>query len=424
MSLLVVVVVVVGVLIIPLKDVPSLPIKPGAAAGADVAEWGAQGGIGGPATLLQRLRALGRRELGRGTGGSDPAHGLCQFVQALVTCIESGLTLSVALELVADGAPPGRPGHAWGRMVEHVRRAAGDAPGVGLLGGPGTDRPRTWLVPKHAVGADARVGLPIGASLLGGAVTLSTRTGAPLAAVLRSVDAVVRDVAAGAGRARVLVAGPMATMGLLTALPVLGPFAIWALGWPVSQLYSGSALAGAVVGGGLTASGWAWSRRLLRRAARPTRLPPRPDRPHGHATVTDVGDAITLLALALCTGAGVTECIEQVADLVSGRVAADLRVAAAARRWGCPPGAEWFMAGPVWRELALAASAADRAGAAPSGLVMTAATRLREQEQRAVEERIQRAAVLLVLPLGVCFLPGFLLTTVLPPVLAVAGRLL
>ncbi len=44
-------------------------------------------------------------------------------------------------------------------------------------------------------------------------------------------------------------------------------------------------------------------------------------------------------------------------------------------------------------------------------------------ESRRVEAAVQRAAVLLVLPLGACFLPGFVATTVAPVVLHLVGGL-
>lgn len=390
---------------------------------------------------LARLRELGRLELRRGSsldgylpGGSsldgprrsgrrvDQGRELGTFVDALVTCVEAGLPLGVALEVVLESRPRTSSGLVWDRLAERVHHAAM----VGLEAQAARPAParRARLVDKAgAARAVAPARVP-GLRLLEGAVRLSARTGAPLGPALRSVGTVVREAAAGSSRAQVLAAGPTATMGLLTALPLLGPLAIWILGWPPSQVYTGGAVPLAVLGLGLTALGWAWSRRLLRRAARATRLPVIAGRADGSAPITDVTEAMVLLALALRTGTGVTECIEQVAEVTTGRVAADLRVAAAARRWGCEPGTEWVLAGPAWQELALAWAAADRAGAAPAGLVVAAATRLRDAEQRALEERIQRAAVLLVLPLGACFLPGFLLTTVVPPVLALAGRLL
>ena len=48
---------------------------------------------------------------------------------------------------------------------------------------------------------------------------------------------------------------------------------------------------------------------------------------------------------------------------------------------------------------------------------------MRALESRRVEAAVQRAAVLLVLPLGACFLPGFVATTVAPVVLHLVGGL-
>jgi len=48
---------------------------------------------------------------------------------------------------------------------------------------------------------------------------------------------------------------------------------------------------------------------------------------------------------------------------------------------------------------------------------MSAAIRMHEVHDETMAARIQRAAVLLVLPLGGLFLPGFVATTVVPLVL-------
>lgn len=61
--------------------------------------------------------------------------------------------------------------------------------------------------------------------------------------------------------------------------------------------------------------------------------------------------------------------------------------------------------------------ASNRAGVAPADLLMSAAIRMHEVHDETMAARIQRAAVLLVLPLGGLFLPGFVATTVVPLVL-------
>jgi hypothetical protein len=48
---------------------------------------------------------------------------------------------------------------------------------------------------------------------------------------------------------------------------------------------------------------------------------------------------------------------------------------------------------------------------------------MRAEESRRVEASVHRAGVLLVLPLGACFLPGFVATTVAPVVLHLLGGL-
>jgi len=58
-----------------------------------------------------------------------------------------------------------------------------------------------------------------------------------------------------------------------------------------------------------------------------------------------------------------------------------------------------------------------------AGLLTAAAGRMRAEESRRVEASVHRAGVLLVLPLGACFLPGFVATTVAPVVLHLLGGL-
>ena len=83
----------------------------------------------------------------------------------------------------------------------------------------------------------------------------------------------------------------------------------------------------------------------------------------------------------------------------------------------------WARVGPGWQTAAVSWHAAQSAGAAPAGLLAAAARRMHDDEARRVEAAVQRAGVLLVLPLGACFLPGFVATTVAPVVLLLLGGL-
>ncbi|MFC7487257.1 type II secretion system F family protein [Knoellia sp. CPCC 206453] len=137
-------------------------------------------------------------------------------------------------------------------------------------------------------------------------------------------------------------------------------------------------------------------------------------------TVDEAADALVLCALALRSGLGPIEALEAVAHHVGGAVALQLRVVASAHRWGQDAATSWGHVGEAWRPAALAWQAAEQSGAAPAGVVLAAAERMRREEASRVEAAVQRAGVLLVLPLGACFLPGFIGTTVVPVVLHLA----
>jgi pilus assembly protein TadC len=139
------------------------------------------------------------------------------------------------------------------------------------------------------------------------------------------------------------------------------------------------------------------------------------------ATVDEAATALGLVAAALRSGVGAVEALEAVAEVDLGPAGRELAVVAAAHRWGRPTDEAWAHVGAGWAAAAVAWHAAHSAGAAPAGLLSAAATRMRAEESRRVEAVVQRAGVLLVLPLGACFLPGFVATTVAPVVLHLLG---
>ena len=151
---------------------------------------------------------------------------------------------------------------------------------------PGVLRSAPWLEDEAVAAMTA--GRPVSACLAAAAAThgrpgdetdlrilvaawrLAEEVGAPAADVTHAAASEVRERRASRHRAAVAVAGPRASMWLLTALPLAGPVGGTLVGVGPSRLYgSGGALAAAVVGLGLTATGWLWARTLLRRAARP-----------------------------------------------------------------------------------------------------------------------------------------------------------
>lgn len=152
------------------------------------------------------------------------------------------------------------------------------------------------------------------------------------------------------------------------------------------------------------------------------RLLGRPDvQEHG---APELADTLVLLVLALRSGLGLAEALHEVERCTTGPVRDDLAAVVAGLRWGRPVGEAWAFAGGGWRPVAQAMQVAEATGAAPADLLADTAVRLREQHERELERRAGRAGVLLVLPLGLAFLPAFACTAVVPVVLALARGLL
>jgi pilus assembly protein TadC len=141
----------------------------------------------------------------------------------------------------------------------------------------------------------------------------------------------------------------------------------------------------------------------------------------------DQGDrveAMDLLALALDAGGPLEASLREVAAVVGGDCGAELNAVAAALSWGLDDAEAWEAAGATWAPAASALTLARRAGVPPVALLRAAADDERRGRAAAAQDAAGVLPVRLVLPLGLLFLPAFVLTTVLPVVLVLAGDLL
>lgn len=138
-------------------------------------------------------------------------------------------------------------------------------------------------------------------------------------------------------------------------------------------------------------------------------------------TIGEVAATCDLVALALQSGAGVDVTLLEVADSSAPGVAAALHAIVAARKWNIDPGAS-AIGGSAWAPLVRAVRLADAAGVPPAAAIRGVATDLRSRRQHRLELATARLRVQVVLPLGLCFLPAFVLTTVIPVILALAVR--
>lgn len=136
-----------------------------------------------------------------------------------------------------------------------------------------------------------------------------------------------------------------------------------------------------------------------------------------------VAEALDLLALALRGGADVQRAVRQVAETMGGTAGRELQAVAAALAWGLEEDVAWQHAPTRWRPAARALALAAHAGIPPADLLGAAAADLRRDAAADVDVATASLAVRLVLPLGLAFLPAFVLTTVVPVVVALAGGL-
>jgi pilus assembly protein TadC len=140
--------------------------------------------------------------------------------------------------------------------------------------------------------------------------------------------------------------------------------------------------------------------------------------------VAEVAGVIDLLALTLRGGVGLVEAMEAVATRVGGPLGLHLQTVAAAGRWGVEDATAWASIPPAWQPAARALRMAATAGVPPADLLVRAAEDVRRAEQQRLEVATETLGVRIVLPLGLAFLPAFVLTTVVPIVSALARQVL
>lgn len=131
-----------------------------------------------------------------------------------------------------------------------------------------------------------------------------------------------------------------------------------------------------------------------------------------------VPEALELLSLALQGGGSLGDAAGGVAAVLPADRAEQLRVLSLALRTGADGSAAWAAAGPDWEAARRSLDLALVAGVAPGPALRAAASDLRRDTVADVEIATARLGVRLVLPLGLTFLPAFVLITVLPLVLA------
>jgi tight adherence protein B len=264
---------------------------------------------------------------------------------------------------------PGSPG---------TGTAPGAAPVVprgGPRGGPAAGILRSGVPDAPAVGtAEWRQ--------VAAAWSVAEESGAPLAACLRATA----DSARAAQQARrdqaVALSGPVSTARVVLALPVVGLLMGLLLGFDTLAVLVGRpvgwfCLAGA---GGLIAAARAWNARLVRRATPSDAVP---------------GLDLELLAVALSGGGSWTSARRRVDDALAEFC-------------------DGFHDASPADEIETLVDLSEGAGVPAAALLRAAADERRRDARARSAVAAERLGIALMLPLGVCILPAFLLVGVVP----------
>lgn len=133
-----------------------------------------------------------------------------------------------------------------------------------------------------------------------------------------------------------------------------------------------------------------------------------------------------LLAACLAAGSGPRDAALAVGDSLGGPLGERLQRAAAELRLGGEPAAAWARLAelPGATGLARCLERSHASGAPAMEPVSRLAAECRAGRARTATERARRAGVLVTGPLGVCFLPAFLLAGVVPVVIGLGKSLI
>ena len=154
------------------------------------------------------------------------------------------------------------------------------------------------------------------------------------------------------------------------------------------------------------------------------RLEPRGVRRRREARQAELPLMVDLLAACLAAGATPATALQAVAGASDSTVSDDLSTASRALRAGATP-SEAFRTLPAdLTVLAQVFERSSRTGASVAHLLAASAEQLRADERAARLEGARRLGVKTAAPLGLCFLPGFVVLGLVPVVIGLVSSLL
>ncbi|MHA6667239.1 type II secretion system F family protein [Homoserinimonas sp. A447] len=220
---------------------------------------------------------------------------------------------------------------------------------------------------------------------LAAAWRVASEAGAPLAPTLAELAGSLRDLAETDREVQVALAAPVATARMVMALPVVGVLFGLALGFDTLGTLFGTpaGLVCLMLGAGLMLIARFWNRRLVRSAA---------------PTVQSPGLALDLVAIAVSGGASTDRAIQAATSACRGS--------------SIPIGHDQAAIDSVLQ-------LSRRAGVPAAALLRSEAEEARRRARSDGARRAATLSVTLMLPLGLCILPAFMLLGVAPLLIAV-----
>lgn len=156
------------------------------------------------------------------------------------------------------------------------------------------------------------------------------------------------------------------------------------------------------------------------------RLEPAGQRRRRERLAADLQTTADLLASCLLAGSTLVDATEAVGRAVGGPMADALRGVLASLRLGADPVPAWLSLAdePALAPLARSVARAMESGAPLAETLIRLADEQRAQRRRKAAAAAQRVSVRAVAPLGLCFLPAFVLLGVVPMIGGIARGLL
>ena len=151
----------------------------------------------------------------------------------------------------------------------------------------------------------------------------------------------------------------------------------------------------------------------------------RPGSPVSQVSPDDVPVVADLVAGCLAAGAWLADALDAAAIAAADVMRDSCREVASALRSGVPPDEAWrgWLADPWLAPIARTAVRTTQSGAAAAADLRRTSARLRTRRRAAAQHRVRQASVWLVVPLGLCFLPAFVLVAAVPLVIGLVPSL-